>query len=190
MKIPVLITTLIVSLSLFHCDEGGSNPDPSGGSIKVKELRLSNEVSGWTEMQGSYIEFDPTNMFNLIDGGVTPYIDGGLVEGIRQVFNFSHNSETFELTVDMEDFSTQNKAQAIFNTITKDVIVDSIVVPSYDPGVALGSFNEIGGEITIFTHIDKFYFELKCNNFGNFKDVVITESVKFIKVFESKIKTK
>jgi len=171
-------------ISLLVCDNSSNTNDDT---LKVKNLRIANEISGWTEEADGYREFNPSNMYDMIDGGVTPYLTAGLVEGIRQVFIQIRGTDTIQLTADVEDFGNENNAQNIFNTITAASIIDSIKFSEYPSTKVVGSNNQLGIEIIIFAHFNKFYFELKFNNYGNLADFVIEESKKFLSFYELKI---
>ena len=184
MKRSYSLIVIICMLALPLCDSG-TDP-PQDDAIKAADLRLVNEVPGWSEDANSYIEFKTyAELYSLIDGGADIHIDNGLVEGIFQsMIGISSRSDTFYAEVYAEDFGTAANAQSIYNAIVANDMVDTIHIDGYDKSVAIGSTALGGGGV--YAHFGKFYFWLNFTGYSNSDDIA-EDAVKYLDIYQSKI---
>ena len=85
-KLPVTgIVAVCVAACIFSCKLGTNNEEEeTTGVSAAADLRLTNEVSGWTEDASKYVEYDYEALYGIINGGAVPYEDHGMIEGILQ----------------------------------------------------------------------------------------------------------
>ncbi len=181
-----VIDTLIISHNdyLSKMKYIYTNSDIISAIIWDKKFRLSNEVSGWTDLPDNFETFDTTHYYDLIDGGATEYIDMGLVDGILQKFQ-----KGADITCDASvfNFGTSQKAVTMFTFQTEN-ISDSrkMLISGYDESIAVGEKNPLGGSALIYAHFGMFELEL---NFMGYSDIELLKSdaALFLQVYESKI---
>lgn len=138
MKRNTLVIILAVAFGGCASDSGavkdGGQPPVADSAVSsaVSGLRLSDQISGWSETSGSYTAFTAATMFQLINGGAQPHVDRGLVAGIFQTMakGSTRNADLFA-----EDFGSAAKAQAMF-TYMKGQVADPLALTGYSSTVA------------------------------------------------------
>jgi hypothetical protein len=144
-------------------------------------------VSGWTEI--NYTEFNTSNIYQLLDGGMDRYVSGGIVDGIRQMIQKIIGTDTLKAFLYAENFSNTAKAQNIYNTVSSTDIIDSVFL-EYPTSIVVGSNNPIGQEVVIYAHFNRFYFELKFVGYGSIPvNAILDEAKRFLTVYQTKIKS-
>ena len=184
MKRSYSLIVIICMLALPLCDSG-TDP-PQDDTVKAADLRIVNEVPGWSEDANSYIEFKTyAELYSLIDGGADIYIDNGLIEGIYQsMTGISGHSDTFYVAIYAEDFGTASNAETIYNVIVDREMADTIHIDGYSETIAVGSAALGGGGV--YAHFGKFYFWLNFTGYSNSEDIA-EDAAKFLDIYQSKI---
>jgi hypothetical protein len=131
-------------------NEGG------GGSVSVKDLRITDEVSGWTEKTTEgYVEFNTKGFYDLINGGAKPYEDQEMIEGIMQDMSASEGRECMIYVI---DFGTDQKAEEMF-LYQKSRITSLQAVGNY-PEAMVAADASASNYAMVYAHFGKFYVEL------------------------------
>jgi hypothetical protein len=161
-----------------------SSDDPAvadSGSVsgQAKALRITDQMSGWTEKAGSYVAFDASTFFNLINGGAQPHVDRGLVDGIYQVMT-SAAGRNVELYA--EDFGTAANAKTMYAFAAKQV-VDKLTLSGYGADTALGD-SSLGGAVFHAT-FSRFYFKLILSGYSAAEQKnLLADAAAFVAAYE------
>jgi hypothetical protein len=183
------IARFLRSASLLACCAGClciitgckvAGPNSSGSGFSVADFKVTDELSGWTGQAGSYREFDPASLYEIIDGGAVPYERLGLVEGITQVLQ--NNTKT--ISVFAEDFGTADNSLAIFNDKTGS-LTQKLTITPYAQTMAIG-FPLLGG-IAAYAHDRKYYFELNLTGYDD-NESAVTDASLFLQTLIAKIR--
>lgn len=146
--------------------------------LDVKTLRLTSQVSGWTEEAGSYAAFDASNLFNLINGGAQPHVDRGLVVGIYQILA-SGAGRRVEIMA--EDFGSAGNAQTMY-AFAKGMVADALSLPNY-PTAAAGDV-VLGGAV-FHVVLSRYYFKLTFTGYTTAeRQTLLTDAESFVAVYE------
>jgi hypothetical protein len=169
-------------LILFSCnsDSPVSAVPPTNQPLKDFVL-TSNAVPGWTAPDSNVAYFDSLNLFNLIDGGSVPYIQGGLDTGVRQ--SLKHDSTLFGTVMAM-DFVTAQKAAAIFGFEAQDNNATAQLA-GFTKSDAL-CYVFYGGVIA-FAHFGKYYFNVKLSGYSDSASSV-NDAARFVMEYKSRVK--
>ncbi len=154
--------------------------DPVAAVLWDNDMRLTDEVTGWTDQPGHFAAFDTAQLYDLIDGGAPIYNDEGLVDGIYQ---FLENSDGNYCAISFYNFGTPENSLAMF-TVQKNLVSSEVVIPGYNDSVALGD-ETIGGAM-IYARFNQFDLEL---GFSGYTDVELlkNDAKLFLDVYKSKI---
>lgn len=154
------VLLFLLSVTVTSCSDhnagGDMGPSPDStpaGTGRVKALRLTGQVSGWTEQAGSYVFFDAASLFKLINGGAQPHVDRGLVEGIYQVMR----SAGRQVDLFAEDFGSAANAQKMY-AFEKGQVVAPLTLSTYGSDIATG-YAVLGGAV-FHSVFHSFYFKL------------------------------
>lgn len=147
------------------------------GATSVNDLRIVDQVSGWTEEAGSYTAFDASTLFNLINGGAQPHVDRGLVEGIYQILT---SAAVRRVEILAEDFGSATRAQTMY-AYAQGQVADALSLPGY-PTAATGDV-VLGGAVF---HIvfDRFYVKLTFTGYGTTeRQSLLADAEAFVSVY-------
>ncbi|MFH1809972.1 MAG: hypothetical protein ABIJ09_14600 [Pseudomonadota bacterium] len=134
--------------------------EPTVETMDVRTFRVVDQIEGWHETEGSYSEFDASNLSELIDGGAQPHVDKGLVDGFTQAL---HSDATRELEVYVEKFDAASGARLMFE-FQLDMLGETIGLRSYPTTTAVAG-RVLGGAM-VYAHWDRFYFALTLTNYA------------------------
>lgn len=185
------ILLLLLCLTLTSCASQDSDKDMDPGpdsapalTGRVKALRLTDQVSGWTEKAGSYVAFTAGSFFNLINGGAQPHLDRGLLEGIFQVMTHGAGRQA---DLYAEDFGSAANASKMY-TFEKGQIASPVTLSAYGVDVATG-YEVLGGAV-FHAGFGSFYFKLGLTGYSaaDQKDL-LADVAGFLTVYETLSKT-
>jgi hypothetical protein len=144
------------------------------------DFRISVEFPGWTEapVEG-YADFTPNNLYDLINGGATPYIDNGLAKGFRQKLSGDSGREYGVMAM---DFETAEKAETIYE-LKRNGKPNKTALGTYGPAVAFGF--AVWKGIEGYAHFGKYYFEAVLTGVAD-SATAQSEMGNFIGFYESK----
>jgi hypothetical protein len=145
-----------VALATLFC-HGASHAK----SIRAADLRARGEIDGWTEEKNSYVAFDTSSLFDLINGGAPEYIDNGLVEGITQRLK---GPSPLAIEVFAEDFGTPEAARTMFLRKAGSG-ADSTIATCRD--TLCLSFSPFIGGVAAYAAVERFYFEIALTGAGD-----------------------
>jgi hypothetical protein len=132
--------------------------------LQVEAFKMvSTDTAGWVQrpFESSLRIVSGDDLYTVINGGATTYIDSGYQTFLRQEMI---GPESQLLTTTIIDFGTAPKAAAFFNYKCIEVGADTRI-PGFDSTVAYGSLS-IGG-ITVFFHHENIYAQLEFSEFPN-----------------------
>jgi len=126
----------------------------SAKSDLIDAFKIQNQIAGWVDDHTSHKAFTPEQLFGIIDGGASEYIDNGMQKGFFQRLK-GPDSATMELFA--EDFGSAENAQKI-RAIKRMVFSDSQSIKNSDTsGIVV---NEVIGGLWACGIVGRFYFEL------------------------------
>jgi hypothetical protein len=140
-------------------------------------FRLSDEISGWIDQPEYFASFDTAQLYILINGGATSYIEEGLVDGIFQILN---NGTDNTCDIFLYHFGTSQKAQVMFAK-KKEWISSKVLVTGYDESIVVG--DEFLGGAVIYAHFGKFELELSLSGYSDIEQLK-TAAKLFLQVYE------
>jgi hypothetical protein len=181
-RISVSVVLLGTAFFLNTCklggpDDGGNDPGVSSAS----DLRLTTEISGWSDNAGQYKEYDCDGLFDLIDGGAVAHRDNGLIEGIYQEMS-GLNGRAVKIFV--EDFGTAANATSMFEYAEQSYVTQPVTITSYPATVATASQTLSG--ISVYAHFGKFYFSLDFQGYTD-QTTPVSDANGFLATYENKL---
>jgi hypothetical protein len=171
-----LFATMLAMLMSAKC--GVSENDPGSPTVsKAADMRLTDDISGWTEESNSYAEFDAQAYNQLVNGDAPIYVSQGLVEGIEQsLANASNNNAK----VDILDFSTAEKTITMFNVKKADENPKPVGSYSQDNVFCV----EYPDAITVYAAFSKFLFVIKLTGYSDLNNAK-SDAVIFLSTYDS-----
>jgi len=160
-------------------DDGGG--DDTTTISAVADLRLSTEVSNWSEASGSYKEFDVQGLYDIINGGAVTDENNGLVEGI---FQEMAGSSGRNVEIRVEDFGNAASATAMFNYSATNSVSQKVTFADFAEATAVGT--QVLGGVTVFAHFGKFYFNLQFTGYSD-NQVAAADANGFLKTYQNKL---
>lgn len=166
----ICIGTIVYLLGCIYSPAAKEN---TGGAkenkkkqIAVSLFRITNQVSGWKEIEDTYKLFNPAGLYEIIDGGADFYIEFELKKGIYQRLKASKQEQC---DIFVEDFGSKENAKKIFNA-KKEQISEPLPIDQFKSNdiIAEGFI----GAVSIYMYIDKFYFELSFSGFDSKEDAL------------------
>jgi hypothetical protein len=133
----------------------------SADSGSFEKLRAAvSRVPGWIEQKDRYCSFHPEELYGIIDGGATEYIQQGLKSGIGVVCT----SGTKTLGIYFEDFGTVSKASGMV-----DVKKASLSEPRGIPGAAVSpaSYGAVLGGCVAYWAKDRYFVEMTLTGYDS-----------------------
>jgi hypothetical protein len=119
-----------------------------------------SRIPGWVEQKDKYCSFKPDELYGIIDGGATEYIEQGLKSGI----GIACTSGTKTLGMYFEDFGTELKAQGMVEA-KKASLSEPQAIPNVTLSPAL--YGEvIGGCIACWAK-DRYYVEMTLTGYDS-----------------------
>jgi hypothetical protein len=155
-----LLAAGAVSAGILSCRLGTAGD----GGVSASDLRLSDEIDGWSEATGSYAEFDPDGLFGLVDGEASNHKDRGLVEGITQEMNGPGERTAL---IYAEDFRTKANAKSMYE-FSKNTINQAVSIPRFRDSVA--SAERFGQSLWVYAREGQFYFKIVFDGVGYSSD--------------------
>ena len=121
--------------------------------VVYTDFRIKNEMAGWQEIADSgYAEFAPDSLHSLIHGAATPYIDMGLLRGLRQKMAGAEK-KTLEMLV--MEYHSADECAIVFEYKKKNIT--QIPIGSYPLSAAFA--REIIYGIMGYAFFNEFYFD-------------------------------
>jgi len=152
-------------------------------TIDISEFRLYGSViPGWVEDTSGYAEFDTSDIYDLIDGGAPPYIERGLLKGIKQEFDFIAGDDTFHCQTYAEDFGTSQNARNMLSC-NKTQMSLSLTLYPFDTSTITGM--EFPGGCLAIAAFDRYYFEVTVSGYPVI-DSAKSEVRQFLSVYKAK----
>ena len=165
--------------------------DSTDTSVDVESLRiLTTDITNWTDRaDGSFTGYEVfvgTDICNPpIDGACGPYNEQGVVKSIIQYMgrptgtpDLLYNMDAFAM-----DFGTPAKAMAMFEAARPS---SGTAMAGYATTVVVIDETTPNFGVTVFGHFDKFYIELKMDNY-TVKEDAITDAKLFMDIYAAKI---
>jgi hypothetical protein len=169
---------VIPLLVLLMCKNNGG---PGQAVTDVKELRVTNQVPGWSEDTTLYKEFEGQGIFTIIDGYGQMDVDNGLINGIFQRL-YSPDSSRLEVLV--EDFGAETNARQNFLD-KKESLAETASFSDYSPENVLA--DEYPDGATVIAWFDMFFIYISMNRFDSAAQALV-EAEKFVDYYYSGIK--
>jgi hypothetical protein len=152
---------LLICAALLLIPAISCRKDKSGVSDQYDLVRSAvSRVPGWVEQKDRYCSFKPEELYGIIDGGATEYIQHGLKSGIGIVCT----SGTKSLGMYCEDFGYASKARAMVG-----VKKASLSEPKAIPNVAVSSamYGEVLGGCVAYWAKDRYYIEMTLTGYDS-----------------------
>jgi hypothetical protein len=119
-----------------------------------------SRVPGWFEQKDRYSSFKPEELYGIIDGGATEYIQHGLKSGIGIVCT----SGTKSLGMYLEDFGCASKARGMVG-VKKASLSEPKIVPEVTVSPAL--YGEVIGGCLVYCAKDRYYIEMTLTGYDS-----------------------
>jgi hypothetical protein len=156
--------------------------EESNNTTGIKSFRIADgSISGWVDQPSGYKEFNPSNMFDLVNGLATFYITGGLVEGIQQTMV----SPNGNLNIWVLEMSTITNATQTYTKDKAENIPNAENLGNYDPAVATVNKVILGG-CKAYAHFENYIFILSYTGYAD-KNKSVTDATLFLETFKSKV---
>jgi hypothetical protein len=123
-------------------------------TVSLEKFRIQSQVPHWTEDIKSYQHFGAKELFSIIDGGASEYIDNGMKQGFFQRL-LGPDSATVELYA--EDFGSDKNAKKMVAAKLLSYSGDSPSVVSDSSGLVV---REVIGGWWACGAMSHYYFEL------------------------------
>ncbi len=149
----------------------------------LSPFRITNQISGWNEVEETYKRFEPRGLYAIIDGGADVYIENGLVSGTYQSLKKGKGNQC---DIFVEDYGTPQKTLNIFTIKTESVSESLSLEVSNKKKIRIEEF--LGG-IQIFFHSKKYYFEISLSGFDS-QELALKSAEEFILYFEKILEKK
>lgn len=120
----------------------------------LTDFRIAGKFDGWKETPKTFVQFDHSKLFELIDGAAPEYIDNGLVAGMHQQLE-DRRGATADIYV--EDFADSTKASGMY-LLKRSQQTGPLVIPGQDSARSCAVAG-IGG-MTFYAWMDRFYIEM------------------------------
>jgi hypothetical protein len=176
----ILLAALVMTAVFFYC----KLVNEEGETYTIKMLKIEDgEVSGWNASSyKGFVQFNTSNMEELVNGGSDQYIPKGLVEGFEQNMEKEGTERTYQSwTV---DFGTPEKAANMFN-------IKALANPTMEPATEFATTEAFLVSDTYgyqgFANFGKYYVWMKFDNFGSNKSEAKNNLLGFLKVVKAKI---
>jgi hypothetical protein len=159
------------------------NKNDSTGHIT--NLRVANNsVAGWVEDYSEYRMYDGQILMDqMIDGGAVPFIDHGLIEGIKQLFRFD---TVYECELYTMDFGTLGNSHSMFEFMKPDPSdPPPLSVEGFDTTVVIGTKNLTG--CFIIARFDRFFIQLQMSGYNADTASALRDAKAFLTVLKKKI---
>ncbi|MFC1584976.1 hypothetical protein ACFL5V_05470 [Fibrobacterota bacterium] len=148
--------------------------------VSLKDLRITNEVSGWNETD--YLLYDVDGLLGLINGGADPYINGGMVEGINQ--KMGKDPKLYEAFV--MDFVTEAAARAMYEEEKSRQTWVMSTVGNYPESQASIYKNPLSGTVKAYAYMKNYFFWISLQGSSD-QDELIAEADLFFQFYDGKI---
>ena len=173
MKIPAQATATALSV-LFTLAVTNQIVQADGRSLSRFKV---TGITGWTLTGDGYSEFDPDQLYDIINGGADLYIDKGLKRGGYQKLL---RDDSLQCEIFVEDFGSPENAEIIFTATTETATGSLKIGSGNDERMRVKEF--IGG-ILVYMHFENYYFEISVSGFDTTEEAGV--GVKpFIDYFE------
>lgn len=140
--------------------------EKSAGSGHYDRVRSAvSRVPGWVEQKDKFCSFKPDELYGIIDGGATEYIERGLKSGIGVVCT----SGTRTLGMYFEDFETESKAKGMVEA-KKESLSDPKTIPDVTLSPAL--YGEVIGGCIACWAIDRYFVEMTLTGYDSLEIAV------------------
>lgn len=178
-----VVGCMIIAMLILGCNASppakrSSKPAEKtmGAMPTLSMFRAADQLPGWKEESGTYKEFDPAGLYDIIDGGADFYIDFGLKNGIYQRLKGTGDRQC---DMFVEDFGTAENAQKIFNAKKKD-IAEPEEIDGFNDSMVVAEV-VIGG-VNALVRKGNFYFEVLLTGFDD-KKRVLEEAGSIVRYF-------
>jgi hypothetical protein len=177
---------VVVSIACFALLQALCTPSPiAPKGPTLTALYDSTAYAGWAPDSGSeFIAYDTLTIWNLLDGGAVPYVQNGLVSATFKNLKATSLSDAMSCAVRIMDFGTFAKAEAMFNASSTQYQASSALAPL--PVSEAAYMVEAGGNITVYAHFGRFYFELELTGYANVSDSV-RDALHFLTIYRTMI---
>jgi hypothetical protein len=171
-------TAVLVLWCFMFCDSGQKLTE--GPPLTYADFKIQSELAGWQEDSvDGYIEFLPDTLYDIINGGATPYVDMGLRRGFRQKMT-GPEENTYQVFV--MEYPTAKDCMDVY--IYKKLNFTPIPIGAYPDSVAFA--NEVIEGIEGYARFDKFYFEVTVLGFDRTSGACDQATV-FLDFYKSKM---
>ena len=153
-----LITTIFIYLLLTTC---GSQPDRPNCFVWLKK---ASAVGSWQRI--SLKRYQGEELYDIINGAATLYLDHGLTKGIQAVYN---TKDKKECEIFIHEFAHQDSVKKMFDN-QEENLSNLVTIDGYDPQFIKAS--PAIGATFIFGRNSQYYFELNVSGFQDRKSMV------------------
>ncbi len=153
----LIITIFIYLLLTIGCSQ-------SDRPNLVKWLKKSSAVGSWQRI--SLKQYQGEELYDIINGGATLYLDHGLSKGIQAVYN---TKDKKECEIFIHEFAHQDSVKKLFDN-QEENLGNLVTIDGYDPQF-IKAFPAIGATL-IFGRNRQYYFELTVSGFQDHKSMV------------------
>jgi hypothetical protein len=175
---------VVLSIACFALLQALCTPSPTAPKgPTLAALYDSTSYAGWAPDSGSeFIAYDTLTIWNPLDGGAVPYVQNGLVSATFKTLKEASLSDTMKCAVRIMDFGTFAKAQTMFNVSCTQYQASSALAPLSVSEAAY--MVEAGGNITVYAHFGRFYFELELTGYAIVSDSE-RDALHFLSIYRS-----
>jgi len=180
MKKTLILVSLLSAILLFtsSCE---LESDKGSSSRGVTALRLTEtDITGWTEDNDGYGEYNSETLNNFINGDAPNYTINGLIEGIIQ--DISKSPRKGKLLV--MDFGTEANALSMYNDKSNQNS-DKEKAGNYSLSTAQLDVSPSSG-VYAYAHFKQFFIEIRLTDFRD-KSESPNVAISMLEVFEEKI---
>ncbi|MBN1307627.1 MAG: hypothetical protein JXA18_06910 [Chitinispirillaceae bacterium] len=149
----------------------------------LEDLKIeNNEVSQW--MENSFVKFNQTDMYAIVNGGATTYINNGMLEGYEQ--KMSKSGTEYNFFCWLLDFGTAEKAILMYNKILEERQSDKEDAGDFPESVAFIDKSPLYGRDG-YAHFDKYFIWYSFDGYGTNYSEAKANLIGFLEVTKSKI---
>jgi hypothetical protein len=133
--------------------------ETGGGTVKVADLRITDEIQNWTEASYAYCSDLAALAATAFDGEAYKYQSQGLGESIYQTFTGGTNRDIYSCVMSFP--AASNAATAFEDRVAEETGAGTatVAVPGYQSSVATLLRN--GADFLGYGHFDKFLVKIQ-----------------------------
>jgi hypothetical protein len=168
MKLKNTVHTCLVLLSIFMLTIQNAKSEDSTSFVQLRKTAVS--IPGWIEQKEHYRHFNAEELFDIIDGGATEYVQQGLKSGI--VILLTNKGKSLEIF--FEDFGTS--IQAMNMASSKEKSSDRFKKISQD-NKSIAICEQVIGGCIVYWAKSKYYIEMTLTGYNSLEEALCDAKV-------------